>query len=157
MNDFLPPGDYLPHAPPMVLLDKIHSVGDDSAVCRVKVDPEGVLAPFLDSNNALPGWFALEIMAQTIGVWSGWHGLKNGEIPNIGLLLGTRGLRCERPSFPQGSELVCHIHLSLRDEKLGSFECAITLNGEQVASARLNTYQPDEQEIEQLLSPQINS
>ena len=157
MNDFLPPGDYLPHAFPMVLLDKVRAVDDDSAVCHVKVAPEGVLAPFLDSNNALPGWFVLEIMAQTIGVWSGLHGLENGEFPNVGLLLGTRGLRCERPSFPQGSELVCYIHLSLRDEKLGSFECVITLDGEQIASARLSTYQPDEQELKQLLLPQINS
>ncbi len=75
---YLPPGDYLPHDAPMMLLETVESVTDDSAVCRVTVNGQGVLAPFLNANGDLPGWFALELMAQTVGVWSEWHRMQKG-------------------------------------------------------------------------------
>ena len=48
MSHYLSPGAYLPHDAPMLLLEDVVSVSDDSAVCRVTVSPSGVLAPFLD-------------------------------------------------------------------------------------------------------------
>lgn len=62
MSHYLSPGAYLPHDAPMLLLEDVVSVSDDSAVCRVTVSPSGVLAPFLDPDGNLPGWFALELM-----------------------------------------------------------------------------------------------
>lgn len=43
---YLPPGDYLPHDTPMLLLESVESVTDDRAVCSVTVNERGVLAPF---------------------------------------------------------------------------------------------------------------
>lgn len=60
---------YLPHQSPMVMLDDVHSVGEDGAECSVTLSKDGVLAPFLDAQGRLPNWFAIELMAQTIGVW----------------------------------------------------------------------------------------
>ncbi|VDZ83865.1 Uncharacterised protein [Kluyvera intermedia] len=67
MSCYLTPGDYLPHDAPMLLLEEVISVTDDTATCRVTVSPDGVLAPFLDAQGNLPAWFALELMAQTVG------------------------------------------------------------------------------------------
>lgn len=67
---YLSPADYLPHDAPMMLLERVERVTDSSAVCSVTVDGHGVLAPFLNVDGDLPGWFALELMAQTVGVWS---------------------------------------------------------------------------------------
>ncbi len=75
---YLPPGDYLPHDTPMLLLESVENVTDDRAVCSVTVNDRGVLAPFLDADGNLPGWFALELMAQTVGVWSEWHRMQKG-------------------------------------------------------------------------------
>lgn len=149
---FMPASHYLPHDTPMVLIDRVCAIGDRHARCRVIVGAEGVLRPFLNAHGDLPVWYALEMMAQTIGVWSGWHGRRRGDPPRPGMLLGARALHCTQPVFRSGSELDISISLLLQDERIGSFECLIQLDGETLASGRLNTYQPDDNEINQLLS-----
>ncbi|MGK4449009.1 ApeP family dehydratase [Yersinia enterocolitica] len=141
---------YLPHQSPMVMLDKVYVVEESNAECRVTVSQDSVLAPFLDTHGCLPNWFAIELMAQTIGVWRGWHGLQQAVPPTIGMLLGGRAISCELAVFPAGSELQVCVHLILQDEKIGSFECSISIAGKQVACGRLNTYQPDAEEIKKL-------
>lgn len=89
-------------------------------------------------------------MAQAIGVWSGWHGRQSAKPPQLGMLLGGRAIHCELPAFPAGSELVVRVQQLLKDEKLASFECEISIDNVPIAQGRLNTYQPDQQEIIQL-------
>lgn len=67
MNEYLPPSEYLPHAEPMMLLDEVVNVTENDVHCQVSVHLGGVLGPFLDAQGNLPGWFALELMAQTWG------------------------------------------------------------------------------------------
>ena len=42
------PSDYLPHAAPMVLIDKVIEVTDDSATTQCYLNDTGVLKPFLE-------------------------------------------------------------------------------------------------------------
>jgi len=74
--------DYLPHQAPMVLLENVVEVTEDTAQCSVVVSRESVLAPFLNARGALPAWYAIELIAQTIGGWSGWHAA-GARIPTI--------------------------------------------------------------------------
>jgi len=66
------------------------------------------------------------------------------------MLLGGRGLRCPEGFFPQGAVLDCHVTLLMRDDKIGCFEGQILADGNVLASGRVNTYQPDNNELEQL-------
>ncbi|CAI1208016.1 (3R)-hydroxymyristoyl-ACP dehydratase [Serratia quinivorans] len=141
---------YLPHASPMVLLEQVLEVGEEHALCSVTVSVDGVLAPFLDAQGALPGWYGIELMAQAIGVWSGWHACQSAQSPQLGMLLGGRAIHCELPAFPAGSKLLVSVQQLLKDEKLASFECEISIDNVRIAQGRLNTYQPDQQEIIQL-------
>ncbi|ANI31767.1 3-hydroxy-fatty acyl-ACP dehydratase [Yersinia entomophaga] len=151
MPEYLPAGDYLPHAAPMMLLDEVVAVEAESVHCRVKVTEQGVLAPFLTAEGHLPGWFALELMAQTVGVWSGWHSRQRGErAANLGMLLGARALRSQTRLIENGNLLDITMVLLMQDEKFGSFEGEISCAGQVLATARLNTYQPDQQELKQL-------
>lgn len=151
MTDFLAPHHYLPHEAPMCLLETVVAVGQENAHCRVTVSQNGVLAPFLDANGNLPGWFAVELIAQTVGVWSGWHSMNNGgEASRVGMLLGGRGFRCPAGNLPNGLVLDCHVTLLMRDDKIGSFEGQILADGNVLASGRVNTYQPDNNELAQL-------
>ncbi|WP_343551853.1 hotdog family protein [Pantoea sp.] len=151
MSDFLPVGDYLPHRAPMLLLDRVIEVVDDSVICAVSINASGVLAPFLTPQGELPAWFGVEIMAQTVGVWSGYHARQRGDSDiRPGMLLGGRGYRASHPTFAANSTLHIEMRLLMRDDKLGSFEGEIRCNDEVIASGRLNTYQPDEQELHQL-------
>lgn len=151
-HHYLPAEHYLPHAAPMVLIEEVIDVGEQGAHCRVRVSKTGILAPFLTAGDALPAWFAIELMAQTVGVWSGWHGKLHGAAPQLGLLLGGRGIKCAVAEFAHGSLLDVRVEMMLRDEKLANFECVITLTDSEndrreIAHARLNTYQPDADEI----------
>ncbi|QKJ86721.1 3-hydroxy-fatty acyl-ACP dehydratase [Paramixta manurensis] len=153
MSEFLPAEHYLPHAAPMVLVEKVMHIDADSAWCQVTVSAEGILAPFLNAQGELPAWFGVEIIAQTIGVWSGWHSLQHQQRPpRPGMLLGGRGYRCQHASFAAGSRLDVRITLLMRDDKIGSFDGEITIDGALVASGRLNTWQPDEDEFTQLVN-----
>ncbi|WP_455813250.1 ApeP family dehydratase [Pseudomonas graminis] len=156
MSEYQPAAYYLPHASPMVLVEQVLMVSDEEAHCRVRVSPDGVLAPFLNPQGALPAWFGMEIIAQTIGVWSGWHGRQqHHQAPRPGMLLGGRGYRCQQPTFPADSVLDIRVSLLMRDEKIGSFDGVITIDGDTWASGRLNTYQPDDQELQQLMQQDI--
>lgn len=151
MTDYLAPEFYLPHEAPMCLLDKVIAVTESTAHCQVAVSADGVLAPFLREDGTLPGWFAIEIIAQTVGVWSGWHTLRSAKgAVGVGMLLGGRGLRCPEGKFPANTLLDCRVTLLMRDEKIGSFDGEITAQNRVLAAGRVNTYQPDKNELEQL-------
>ncbi len=151
MSDFLPVGAYLPHRAPLLLLDRVIAVSDDSVMCEVTIDGVGVLAPFLTPQGELPAWYGVEIMAQTVGVWSGFHARQRGDREiRPGMLLGGRGYRATHATFASGSTLRVEMRLLMRDDKLGSFEGEIRSGETIIASGRLNTYQPDEQELIQL-------
>lgn len=153
MSRYLPPGDYLPHDAPMLLLDEVLAVSADAARCQVALSADGVLAPFLDGEGRLPAWYALELMAQTVGVWSGWHRHQQGEKKiALGMVLGARDLECSVTHFPADATLDIAVHLLMQDSRFGSFEATIHHHGQPVATGRINTFQPDEAELAQLFN-----
>ncbi|MRS16370.1 3-hydroxy-fatty acyl-ACP dehydratase [Enterobacteriaceae bacterium RIT691] len=158
MSHYLTPGHYLPHDAPMMLLETVVSVTDEKAICRVTVNRSGVLAPFINDNGNLPGWYALELMAQTVGVWSGWHRQQRGEAQiSLGMVLGARELKCAAGELPANALLEITVSLLMQDERFGSFECLITANGDTLASGRVNTFQPTQQELTTLFQQGASS
>ncbi|MEO3990580.1 ApeP family dehydratase [Pseudocitrobacter cyperus] len=153
MSHYSPPGDYLPHDAPLLLLDNVVTVSADDVQCQVAVDPTGVLAPFLDASGNLPGWYALELMAQTVGVWSGWHRQNKGvQQSTLGMVLGARELVCEAGDFPANATLDIQAHLLMQDSRFGSFECAILIDNVPAATGRVNTFQPTSEELTSLFN-----
>ncbi|HBR1317948.1 TPA: 3-hydroxy-fatty acyl-ACP dehydratase [Klebsiella quasipneumoniae subsp. quasipneumoniae] len=115
------------------------------------LSPGSVLAPFLDTNGDLPGWFALELMAQTVGVWSGWHRQQQGQTSlALGMVLGARELVCAAGSLPGGKTLSISVKLLMQDERFGSFEGTIMVDDDVLASGRVNTFQPTTEELSTL-------
>lgn len=133
----------------MLLLDEVLAVDAETCHCRVTVHCEGVLAPFLDAQHALPSRFGLEIVAQTVAVWSGWHQCRAGtqEIA-LGMLLGARQFVSQVPVFSEGSVLDVHTTLLARDERIGSFETEIRCAGQVWVRARLSTCQLGDHELQ---------
>lgn len=149
-----PPAVYLPHQPPMLLLERIINLDQNSAHCQSSVDRHGVLAPFLTPQGHLPGWYTLELMAQTAGVWSGWHRQQFGSNSPPGLLLGGRDITCQYPEFSADSLLDIHVILIIDDGQFGSFEATIQCGQKLLAKGRINTLQPDQQALQQLFRRQ---
>lgn len=150
---YLSPAEYLPHDAPMMLLETVESVTDNGAACSVTVSGHGVLAPFLNADGDLPGWFALELMAQTIGVWSGWHRhQKNLGNIALGMVLGARELVCAAGVLPAGQTLTIAVSLLMQDERFGSFDCTICCGNDTLATGRINTFQPTQEELTTLFN-----
>ena len=153
MTVYLSPGEYLPHDAPMLLLEEVISVSEETACCQVSVNATSVLAPFLDTQGDLPGWYALELMAQTVGVWSGWHRMQRGQDSiALGMVLGARELTCAAGILPAGATLAIEVKLLMQDERFGSFECAINANNRTLATGRVNTFQPTPEELASLFN-----
>lgn len=152
-SEYLLPAAYLPHAAPMLLLERVLAVTAQQVCCEVSVTGDGVLAPFLTAAGTLPGWYAIELMAQTVGIWSGWHRQQRGE-PHIalGMLLGARELTCSQGDFPAGATLTIEMNLLMQDEHFASFEGRILHQQQVLATGRINTYQPDPQALQQLFA-----
>lgn len=158
MSRYLPPSEYLPHDAPMMLLEEVINVTDCSTHCRVSVTHDSVLAPFIDAQGNLPGWFALELMAQTVGVWSGWHRRQNGQQAiTLGMMLGAREFICAKGILPAGATLDIDVKLLMQDERFASFDCAIFVGEERVAIGRVNTFQPMPEELASLFNQEETS
>lgn len=139
----------VPHAAPMLLLDRLCEATPTTARCEVRVGE--TLALFLRDDGALPGWVGIELMAQTVAAWSGYQGHLRQEEPQIGLLLGARKYQCHLARLPAGSLLTIDCEQLLQDGALASFQCYLRCDGELVAEARLSTIQPDAEQLETLL------
>ena len=139
----------VPHAAPMLLLERLCAATATTARCEVRVGE--TLALFLRDDGALPGWVGIELMAQTVAAWSGYQGHLRQEEPQIGLLLGARKYQCHLARLPAGSLLTIDCEQLLQDGALASFQCYLRCDGELVAEARLSTIQPDAEQLETLL------
>ncbi len=150
MSTYLAPREYLPHEPPMVLIDAVLSVAEEEAVTLVRVAPDGAVGPFLNAEGALPNLYALELMAQSIGIWAGfWDQARGRGRSSLGLILGSRGLNFNKPVFPAGAQLKTTVTLVFRDGNLGNFDARVCgEDGEVFAAGSLNTYDLRPEDLE---------
>jgi predicted hotdog family 3-hydroxylacyl-ACP dehydratase len=130
--------DLLPHSGPMVLLDHVVAVDDESLCAAVQVRKESLF--FVD--GAVGGWVGLEYMAQAIGAFAGFQARLHGQPVRIGYLLGTRKYECKQPSFAVGSRLKVFVKRVFQSEAgLAAFDCRIDDENGLVARASLTVFQ----------------
>ncbi len=140
--------EYLPHQPPMVLIDELIEAGDNYAVSRLVIKPD---TPFVTAQG-LPAWVGIELMAQTVSLFAGVRGKRLGLPPKIGFLLGTRRYHSSCAFFPLDSEVIISAkELYFGETKLGVFECRIE-SAVGTVTANLNVYEPPD--LEQVLKEQ---
>ena len=134
------PADVVVHRPPLLLLDRILEATEEKCVARVRVDPA---AWYADPDGAMPGWFGIELMAQTVSAFSGSRKRVLGIPPEIGFNLGARNYESWMPRFPPGEILEVEIKLHYFDEAgLSAFACEIRHLGQIVARAMIKTFEP---------------
>ena len=129
----------VPHAGPMVLLDRVISVDEDSLLAEVRIRSDSLFC----NTGGVGAWVGIEYMAQAIGAWAGYIAQLRREPVKLGFLLGTRRYDCSRPIFVSGSVLRVHIQRVFQDENgLGSFECYIDDEEGRIATAAVSVFQP---------------
>ena len=129
----------VPHQPPLRLIDAVREAGGESCTTLTRVDPT---AWYADPDGAMPAWFGLELMAQTIAAFSGNR--HRGDLaPKYGYLLGTREYRCAVAAFPAGAQL--EVEAKVHEAEvlgLSAFACELRLDGAVLAHAILKVYEP---------------
>lgn len=156
-TEYLDPESYLPHKKPMCVISRVVHVGETDVTTEADLDADGVFAAHWRPDGELPEAFFLEVMAQTIGIWSHVHDeatvVPEGDRKaDAGLLLSVRGIRIERCVKTGEATLVCSMRKMMLDDRLAVFEGTVKCADDVVASGRLTVFQPLESEIDALLA-----
>jgi len=140
--NYRPITDYLPHRPPMVLLDRLVEAAESRVVCEVTLQVD---SPYCD-GAAVPGWVGVEYMAQTVGVLVGWRALAKQLPVKVGFLVGTRQYQSHVPQFHVGDVLRVTANEELVAENgLAMMHCKLhDVTGTLLAEASLLVFQPDD-------------
>ncbi len=131
----------LPHAAPMILLDRVTGWDEMTIETALQIRPE---TPFLEAGKGIAAHIAIEWMAQTCGAFVGLEARLAGQPPRIGFLLGTRNFRAKVEWFAPGANVSVCAEVKFRDGETGAFDCAARQDGEEVANATLILHQPSD-------------
>lgn len=137
----LPPIEaVVPHRGTMLWLSRL-VLGENDVV-----EAEALMrrdAWYLDERGAMPAWLAIELMAQALSAHVGLGAWRAGLPPKPGVLLGCRRYRAAEPRYAAGTVLRVRAALAYRDEGgFGAYDCMISANGRELASATLKVYEP---------------
>ena len=152
---YLRPQDYLFHRSPMLLIEHIIEITAESVTCSVSLNSP-LLTPFLEPQG-LPSYFGIELMAQTVGIWSGYQDKCAGRAAaQGGLILSVRAFDSHQAYLtgPQDVPLIITMQMLMQDRNYASFEGTIsqnqstpnevTPNAVTLASGRLSLCQLDD-------------
>ncbi|QUN05721.1 hotdog family protein [Shewanella yunxiaonensis] len=133
--------DFLAHRPPMILIDHIEQHGDNYLLTSVSISEH---SPFFDPVlRRVPNYVGIEYMAQSIAALAGVEAERCGEPIRVGFLLGSRKLQLHCAGFWPGKQYQTAVRrLYQEDSGLAVFDCEILHQGETIASANVNVFQP---------------
>lgn len=130
----------LPHAGPMVLLDEVVAIGDETVRAVVTVRRDGLFAG--PHQAGVPAWVGMEYLAQAIAAWSGFHERAQGRQVYPGFLVGTRSFHSSVGTLPYGVALTVEAERLMEDgEGIGVFDGRVTGSGLE-QTVRLKVYLP---------------
>lgn len=129
----------------MLLLDRVLECGPENVVTETRVGPR--LPCFVEDR--VPAYIGIEVMAQSIAVWSGIRRNRPGLKPPVGFLLGTRKFQCVESYFGIGSLLIVRSQKIWENEGLAIFSCLLdkSYQGQEyrnIATANISVYSKTE-------------
>jgi predicted hotdog family 3-hydroxylacyl-ACP dehydratase len=133
----------IPHADPMVLLDRVVSFEGDRLCAEVVIRHDSLFC----GAEGVGAWVGIEYMAQAVAAHAGYEQKLHGLPIKIGFLLGSRKYEVKCSNFAIGSQLRVHVHRVLLSENgLGSYECHIENTSDEksdiIAKAAITVFQP---------------
>ena len=147
MNDpaQIPVEQLVPHAARMSLLKQLVSVDAERLEAELTIAPDDLFFDSMGPGTGVGGWVGIEYMAQAVAAWAGAQAREAGAAPKIGFLLGSRRYQCSRSAFKAGERLLISARREFQaDNGLGQFECRIEIQGEEVATAHLTVFGPED-------------
>lgn len=144
MSKLPPIAELVKHADGMLLIDRLIEVDGEMGRSETTIRPDNI---FFQPSRGVPAYVGFELMAQTISAYDGVKRSRIGKPVTLGFLLGCRKYKVIKPFFAEGETLVTEVISLLGEEEMASFQCRIlTPAGDEVASATINTYRPEDTE-----------
>lgn len=121
MAGFPPIDQIVPHAPPMLLVDRVVAYEGDHIRCELHVQ-EG--CPFVRDGH-VGAIVAVEWLAQTAAAWVGLHTRGRADAARPGFLVHMREIALEAERFEVGAHILVDVERTSGDPDLGRFAGAI--------------------------------
>jgi predicted hotdog family 3-hydroxylacyl-ACP dehydratase len=112
--------DVLPHSGRAVLLDAVLEHGPRHTICSADAIRA---ADFALADGTIPAWVGLEFLAQGVAAHAGLQARERGEVPSLGLFLGSRSVRLHADALTPGRALLVHVEHRLGLRGPSSFAC----------------------------------
>ena len=129
----------LPHAHPMILLDKVTGWDGQAIETSLLVRSD---APFFEPGKGIAAHIAIEWMAQSCGAFVGLEALILARPVRVGFLLGTRNFSADQAWFRENEAVQIRAELVFRDGETGVFDCTVRCRDALAAKAQLTLHQP---------------
>lgn len=126
MSTFGPVADYLPHRPPMLLIDRIDEVTDHAVVCRATINPTCVFA----RDGVVHPSAMIELVAQACAIFIGVTSARDGGPRRPGFIASCREVSFAVDSFAIGDELTIVASKVVGQERLAAFTGSVSRRGE---------------------------
>ena len=136
---------YLPHRPPMRLVERLVSESPQTTVTEARVTEDNV---FYDpALGGVPSWVGLEYLAQTAAVWLGLDCQRHSRPVQPAFLVSSRSFDAEQPVFALGETLRISVIPNLIDGPLVAFSGHIhDHQGALLVEAMFSAFQPQDPE-----------
>ena len=135
MPDAFPPlTAFMPHRPPMLLLDRMLACTDGEAICDKTIREDDLFV----ERGGISALVALELFAQTAAAHFGYLGMKRGGGFASGALLGTRKLELGVHRLAVGDTVEVRVTQVMAMPPAAQYECALLRGGETIASGTIN-------------------
>lgn len=120
--------EYIPHRPPMLLINRLISVSETVAVAAVDINQSSA---FFVAGRGVPVIIGLEYMGQTAALIAGYQRQQGLCDPHLGFLLGSRKFTAEREWYAPNEPLTVRCEqVAVVANSLATFACTITADTE---------------------------
>jgi predicted hotdog family 3-hydroxylacyl-ACP dehydratase len=131
---FAPVASYLPHRPPMLLIDDIVDWSEERAVCRATIHPDCVFA----IDGVVHPAAMIEFVAQACAIYVGVRSSRSGDPPQIGFIMACRDVQFEVDRFAVGDELTITATKVFGQKQLAAFTGTVARGGALCATVQLS-------------------
>ena len=129
-----PAAGYLPHQPPMLLIDDLVEVTAQRAVCRTTIHPDCVFA----IDGRVHPAAMIEFVAQACAIYAGAISAQGGGPPRLGLIMACREAVFTVDAFVVGDELTIVATKTFGGDQMASFTGTVSRGDAVCATIQLS-------------------
>lgn len=146
-----PPIDkLLPHDHPMILIDKIIDSTETQIISETRISCNSLF--YEDTEQGIPAYLSIEMMAQTIAAKAGLNAVSASQPVPVGLLLGCRRYQLYQSYLRLKSRVIIHADQVMYDDTMAVYQCKMLMDNAELATAQINTFVPNDQQLKELLT-----